>query len=130
MYLDEFDEPVNNRSKIFESTESSIQYCISTGLLSPKKTCCAIEATMLIRKSERHTNKRCFRCSLCGKRISLFENLPICSPAIELNKYFLCIYKWLELAFEKDVIRNLDIYKQYYYKIKQKIGEYLSSTVR
>jgi hypothetical protein len=66
-------------------------------------------------------------CSVCKKvKYLLFKNL-IYSPKIILKYYFYCIYKYIELNFEKDVLRNAKISKSSYQKIKKNINKFINT---
>ncbi len=118
-------EPTGDRSYIFVNVKNALDYVIAIGLFSKTKTCCTDTKSMSIQKSKNHLNSVCFRCNICRKREPVFINLRISQPKIELHQYFICIYKWLELSFEKDVCRNIDISRLLYGGIKKKIWSYL-----
>lgn len=117
-------EPANDRSKIFIDNEEAFRYCINTGLISSNKTCCG-ENSMVIINKKGYINLKAYRCKLCKKIKNILGDKLISSPKLQLKDYFYSIYKFLELNFEKDVIRNANISKLTFQKIKSNINNFI-----
>lgn len=118
----EYEEPKNERSKIFNNSEEAIKYCVDTGLIKTEELCCTEAPSCSIVKSKKHLNGYCYQCKVCLKRRPILLDTLISKPKIKLSDYLLAIYKHLQLEFEQDVLRNLEISKKSYQTIKKQIG--------
>ncbi|KCZ77306.1 hypothetical protein H311_01686 [Anncaliia algerae PRA109] len=120
VYIDVLREPCNERSMVLLSEENAIQYLIESGRLSVNKKCAKCEDSMKIINSNNHLNKKIYYCRNRECRFSkpIFYGLRINTPRIPISTYLLAVYKWIENVYEKDILRNLNISKASYQKIK------------
>ena len=124
MRFSEYLEPSTDRSRILSDTTSAVQYCLDTCLLPVSQACPSCNSTMTLSKGSRYANGMFYWCKTCHCWRHLLANLRIATPKLSLDRYFLCIYKFLELSFEKDVLRNVDISKSTYQKVKGHLNDF------
>lgn len=125
--LDLIVEPRSELSSIFYSNDIAFDYIILTKRLETVLGCVLCGAEMHIYKYKDKLNSRMFQCinKSCKAKRSLFKNLPISSPQIELRLYIFSIYKWVENCPEKDVLRNGQLSKFAFQSIKKHIHRYI-----
>lgn len=78
-------------------------------------------------KNKKYLNKYSYKCKDCRKERRLTLGLRIDIPTVFLPKYFRCIYKWCENVPEKNVLRNCEISKSTYQKIKSNIHDFIET---
>jgi ISXO2-like transposase domain len=124
-------EPETERSPIFLSIETAIEYLLRTNRLASVIACSECSEEMSIVMCKNRLNGKAYLCKSrsCRKTVSIFKSLRISSPKVEIFTYLLAIYKWIENVFEKDVLRNLQISKSSYQGIKQHIYAFIKREI-
>lgn len=118
-------EPKSDRSYIFNNIKTALKHSVRMNWFSLDKHCVCCGELLTLRRNKNFLNRVCFFCRICKKTFPLFSNKNISSPKINLNIYMLSVFKWLENGYEKDVLRNLNISKGCYQKIKAKIAKFI-----
>ncbi|KCZ77799.1 hypothetical protein H311_01184, partial [Anncaliia algerae PRA109] len=125
-YFNIYREPETERSEVFVSDEKAITYLIESRRLEETRECVKCDGVMRIMNSKSHLNRKVYYCKNreCRSYKSLFEDLKISEPRISISTYLLAVYKWIENVIEKDVLRNLNISKGAYQKIKSHLNNF------
>jgi ISXO2-like transposase domain len=124
--IDIYREPQNDRSVLFLENNKSIEYLRLTDRLADNENCSVCGYRMKLIKSQRHLSGFLYSCQNkhCRKTKTIFIGKLINTPKIDLCTYLFAIYKWIENDFEKDVLRNLNVAKTSFQKIKKHISQF------
>jgi hypothetical protein len=127
MYIDILREPNSERSIIFHNFEAALSFVTRMGLLQTEKSCVSCGRRMNLNVTTNIKSQRSFRCSnhSCNKRISIFSGLNVSFSNMSLEILFLAVYKFLENVEEINAIRNLNVSKNCYFKIKSILRKYI-----
>lgn len=122
--------PESERSEIFSSNNTALQYLRARGWLEEEKICAFCGYRAQLEKNKRYLNDYIYRCKerACRKITNIFANKYFGQPKIKINDHLFAIYKWIENSYEKDVCRNASISKRTFQKIKQNLNLFINST--
>lgn len=132
MHLRDLHEPKSDRSLIFTSVDSALNFLQTNGYIGGEKTCYVCSFKMNMQRNKQAHNQTIFRClnRKCRKQIPLFYGSQLSSPKIAIHDYLYLIYKWLENGFEADTLRNSKISKRSYQEVKKKLINWCSTKIR
>lgn len=117
---------LDERSPIFASAENAISMLKKKGLIYLNRICTECTGQMSLQYNAKSNTKHSYIClsRSCRKQVNLLNKLKISTPNIPIHNYLFAIFKWLENAYEKDVIRNAKISKKSFTVIKKHLIEW------
>lgn len=122
-------EQITSRSRIFQSNDAAIAFLEGLGLLDGQKSCPVCGSKMFLEKADNYTCGFRLRCVVesCRRSKTLFQNLEICSPKVNVHDYLFIIFLWLEKNFQFNILKNSNVSLSSIKRIKRKILQLITN---
>lgn len=121
-------EILTTRSKLFLSIEEAVEFCIKYKLIMKNRKCKKCEGDMNLIKDTFCLNMYRFRCmkSGCKCTCDILSGMYIETPNLALNDYLFVLYLWVEKNYGYNIIKNSNISKSSFDRIKRIILSLIS----